>query len=140
MTGLTTNDLLTGDAKINIASACRYSHEAIDVITVHVPALVDARGRPGAGLGGRVPYGTLIPTVRSRLFIDRGLLGVEPRCYAAARITEWRDACRGCCRAALDSREGRAAGGRRRDGCSGRRGRFPTRRGMGRRPDLDRSR
>jgi hypothetical protein len=58
--------LLARDAKVSIATAYRYLHEAIDVIAHHVPNLHDVLAR-GLAQGWEFVCldGTLIPTVRS---------------------------------------------------------------------------
>jgi hypothetical protein len=65
--------LLARDARIGIATAYRYLHEAIDVIAAHAPELPDvlagglAQGWAFVGLDG-----TLIPATRSSALSDCG--------------------------------------------------------------------
>lgn len=58
--------LLARDAKVSIATAYRYLHEAIDIIAEHVPNLHDVLAN-GAQQGWEFVCldGTLVPTVRS---------------------------------------------------------------------------
>jgi hypothetical protein len=65
--------VLARDARVSIATAYRYLHEAIDVIAEQVPDLVDVLAR-GAREGWEFVCldGTLIPTVRSSRQSDAG--------------------------------------------------------------------